>query len=466
MKAISGSPIPRLLWLAVSTSGFLACFACSAPEPPFGPGPARNLILISLDTVRPDHLGAYGYDKNTSPTIDRLAAAGALFTDTVAVSPWTRPSNATLLTGVYPLHHGARSFRTVLAKDVPSLPELLGQAGFQTAAIVSSIAIDETSGLDRGFDSFRYVSEWQNLPGGERRPRDPGSSVTRNAIHWLSGRGETRFFLFLHYYDAHSDYSPRAEYRRLFAGDYSGPVTGSTDQLMEVVEGRRRLSEADVVQLTRLYDAGIRQLDAEIGELLRHLDEQDLARDTAILVTSDHGEEFMEHGGVLHARTYYREVIDVPLVVAGPGVPPGWRSDAVASHIDIAPTLLGLAGLPVPSAMDGLDLGRHWGRGPLPPEDRILFAEADHSNETSDQYRMVRTARYKLILNRRNGVARFYDLVADPDERHDVRLKHLADVNEQLAALHDFEATRVVSRRSLDLSRERREALRQLGYVE
>jgi len=463
MKAASGSPIPLLLWLALAASG---CFACSAPEPPFGPGPARNLILISLDTVRPDHLGAYGYDKDTSPTFDRLAAEGALFPDTVAVSPWTLPSNATLLTGVYPLHHGARSFHTVLAEGVPSLPELLGQAGFQTAAIVSSIAIDETSGLDRGFDFFRYVSEWQNLPDGERHPRDPGRDVTRNAIQWLSGRGDARFFLFIHHYDAHSDYSPRDEYRRLFAGDYSGSVTGSTDQLMEVVEGRRRLSEADVAHLTQLYDAGIRQLDAEIAKLLRYLDEQHLTQDTAILVTSDHGEEFMEHGGVLHARTYYREVIDVPLVVVGPGVPPGWRSDAVASHIDIAPTLLGLAGLPVPSTMDGLDLARHWGRGARPPGDRILFAEADHGNETIDQYRMVRTARYKLILNRKNGAARFFDLVADRDERDDVRLEHLARVNEQLAALHDFEATQVVSRRSLDLSRERREALRQLGYVE
>ena len=134
--------------------------------------------------------------------LDRLAEKGAVFNDAVAVSPWTRPSNATLLTGVYPLQHGARTFRSTLSADVPSLPELLAPAGFRCAAIVSSMLINERSGLDRGFEFFRYVSEWQRLPGGSKRSRDPGTRVTREAIEWLDANAESRFFLFLHYYDA------------------------------------------------------------------------------------------------------------------------------------------------------------------------------------------------------------------------------------------------------------------------
>jgi arylsulfatase A-like enzyme len=460
MNAFPCHPISFLLALALTASG------CSAPEPPFAPGPAANLILISLDTVRPDHLGAYGYPKATSPTIDRLAEAGALFRDAVAVSPWTRPSNATLLTGVYPLHHGARTFRTKLAADVPSLPEILGRSGFQSAAIVSSMVINEKSGLDRGFDFFRYVSEWQRLPDGRKRSRDPGHRVTREAIRWLDARGESRFFLFLHYYDAHSDYIAADEFQSLFVTDYDGKVDGSTAQLTAVLRGRRRLDDGDVVHLTALYDAEVRQIDDEIRKLLEYLEQEGLEEITAVVVTSDHGEEFMEHGGVLHARTYFREVIDVPLVMAGPGVPPGWRSDAVASHVDIAPTLLALAGLPVPASMAGLDLTRYWGPSPPPAKDRYLFAEADHSNQIPDQYRMVRRANYKLIVDRRDGVARLYDLTADPDERHDVGGKHPERVREQLAALRAFEAEPKASGGSLDLSREDLEALRELGYAE
>ena len=444
----------------------LAICGCSVSESSFEPGPAKNIILISLDTVRPDHLGTYGYPKDTSPTIDRLAEKGAVFNDAVAVSPWTRPSNATLLTGVYPLQHGARTFRSTLSADVPSLPELLAPAGFRCAAIVSSMLINERSGLDRGFEFFRYVSEWKRLPGGGKRSQDPGTRVTRDAIEWLDANAESRFFLFLHYYDAHSDYWAADEFQRLFASDYEGEVNGSTAQLMAVLRGERQLGEGELEHLKALYDAEIRQLDDEIRKLIEYLESEGLDRSTAILVTSDHGEEFMEHGGVLHARTYFREVIGVPLVMAGPGVPQGWRSDVVASHVDIAPTLLALAGLPVPPSMAGLDLARFWSSSPPPPTSRHLFAEADHSNDVPDQYRMVRSGSHKLIVDRRTGVYQFYDLAVDPAERHDVGEKHPERVREQLAALRAFEAEQRVPGGSLDLSSDDLEALSVLGYVE
>jgi arylsulfatase A-like enzyme len=351
---------------------------------------ARNVILISLDTLRADHLGVYGYDKPTSPSLDALAARGAVFLDAVAVSPWTLPSHATMLTGLYPLHHGARSYHTRLSDSVPSLAEIFSHAGFETAAVVSSQFIDRTSGLDRGFAVYHYVQEFSQPASGPKRPRNPGALVSQEALRWLSQRSDRPFFLFLHYYDAHSNYAPKRKYRRAFVtpGERS-PINGTTLQLMQVLSGKRTLSESDLERLIALYDAEIRQLDDEIQKLLNALDESGLRESTLILVTSDHGEEFMEHGGVLHARTYYTEVISVPFLMAGPGVPQAWRGELPISHIDVAPTLLSLAGLAVPKEMAGIDLSRLWRESSASVPDRYLFAEADHSNAQPDQYRMV-----------------------------------------------------------------------------
>jgi arylsulfatase A-like enzyme len=470
MSSVLGAAWLRLLYLLLFCLPL--AWGCSREEAADSPGPARNLILISLDTVRPDHLGAYGYPKPTSPTIDRLAQSGAMFRDAVAVSPWTLPSHATLLTGVYPRRHGARYYDSSLALDLPSLPELLAAAGFRSAAIVNSLLLEKSSGLARGFDDFQYVSEWREFPDGRKQPVDTGGQVTEAAIRWLSERGEAPFFLFLHYYDAHSNYAARGEYRQLFASDYRGEINGSTRQLMQVVKGSRQLDAADLEQLEGLYDAGLRQLDDEVARLLKHLAQETLTRDTAVLITSDHGEEFMEHDSVLHARTYYREVIGVPLIIAGPGVPQGWQSDFVASHIDMAPTLLGLAGQPVPSSMEGLDLTKLWRSGPAADSnpsigaERYLFAEADHHNEEPDQYRMVRSAQFKLILDRRSGASVLYDLAADPAEQRDVRRERPQLADAHLAALRSFEAARKGSGPSVELSSEERDALRELGYAD
>jgi arylsulfatase A-like enzyme len=432
------------------------------------PGPAKNLILISLDTVRPDHLGAYGYEKPTSPGFDTLAESGTLFRDAVAVSPWTLPSNATLLTGVYPLHHRARGFRTRISGLLPTLPEVFGRAGFRTAAIVSSALIDRSSGLDRGFDQFGYVSEWGRGSGGGKTPRDPGALVTEEAIRWLSRNGGAHSFLFLHYYDAHTDYSPGPVHTAAFTTPYVGDIDGSTEQLTAVLRGERRLTRADLTRLVELYDGSIRRLDDEIRKLLDFLEAEGLLETTAILVTSDHGEEFMEHGGVLHARTYFREVIGIPFVLTGPGVPRGLRLDEPVSQIDIAPTLLALAGIPIPGSMQGIDLRRYWGANPSKAVNRSLFAEADHSNRFPDQFRMLRKDRYKLIWDRASGATQLYDRTADPRERHDVSRDHPALLEELLSEIRAFDAPMAsdVSLPPPSLSPDERKSLRRLGYIE
>lgn len=455
----SGFALPALCSAAI----FVAC--SSGPES-FGPGPPRNLILISIDTLRQDRLGAYGYDRPTSPTLDRVAGEGTVFTSAVATSPWTVPSHASLLTGFYPQRHRMRNYKQRLDPSIPTLAERLADAGLETLAIVSSKLLAGKYDLARGFQHFQHVSEWSNPPEGPRRLRDPGAEVTDLALRWLEDRDEQPFFLFLHYYDPHSDYDPSPDQRRRFVSRYSGPIDGSTSQLLLARRGELVLSEEDVRHLSDLYDAEIRQLDDQLERLFEYLDGSGLSSETLVVVTSDHGEEFMEHGSVLHGRTYFDEVITVPLCVRGPGVAPGVRIDALVSLVDVAPTLLHAVDAAVPEELEGVDLSAYWNPRAQPLARPYVFAEADWMNAKPDSFEMVRDERHKLIVERATGATRLYDLELDPAETRDRSAEQpepLARLLAQLRAFETGEATEAGERAPTQSELER---LRALGYAE
>ena len=188
----------------------------------------RNLILISIDTLRPDRLGCYGHDRPTSPAIDRLSARGARFETALATSPWTKPSHASMLTGRYPSRHGAASMAAPLDKRATTLASLLSARGFQTAALVNASWLSR-DGLERGFDEMH----WTKYIQGKRA----GSGMAELAIDWLDKRAanpadnKQRFFLFLHMMDVHSDYASTERYETMFADEYKGPIDGTTQQL-------------------------------------------------------------------------------------------------------------------------------------------------------------------------------------------------------------------------------------------
>jgi len=257
----------------------------------------RNLILISIDTLRADHLGCYGYDRPTSPAIDAMAEAGVVFDDASATSPWTLPSHGSLLTGLYPRRHGAFLSDRALGDGVVHLAAWLKKHGFRTAGVVNSLWLDK-HGLREGFDDFVYVPEEVSV----RRP----SRVIELALrHLRQFDREAPFFLFLHFYDVHSDYRSLREYEEMFVGDYGGHADGSTVQLLAFLRGEAELGEDDIRHLRDLYDAGIRQLDGQLARLFRNVRSLGLLDETLIVITSDHGEEFLERGGVLHGRTHY-----------------------------------------------------------------------------------------------------------------------------------------------------------------
>lgn len=421
-----------------------------------------NLILVSIDTLRADHLGCYGYGRPTSPTLDAFASEGLLFEDVSTTSPWTLPAHASLLTGLYPRRHGLKSFDETLPGELAYLPELLHNEGYAVSGVVNTHCLHERIGYSRGFDSYLYEKEKLDLAAP--------TAVTERALEWLRRNWRGPFFLFLHYYDVHSDYRSLPRYEMEFVRPYRGKLNGTTSQLLlarkfAIRNGVIPLDGADARHLIDLYDAGIRQLDSGIARLLWFLEEKGILEDSLIAITGDHGEEFLEHGNVLHGRTYFEEVLRVPLLLRGPGVPRGKRVDAMASLVDVMPTLLSLLDVPVPARLNGIDLSPAWREDGAELPERFILAEADWQNEQNDLLRAVRSGPYKLIYNRLTGQQRLFDIVSNPRETKNIRSRHRPLVDSMMQWMEGLGGLEDAGAPAPPLSADEVEDLEALGYL-
>lgn len=445
-----GSPAPPAGALLLAAALLLLGSACT----PQGP---KNLVLVSIDTLRAGLLGCYGYERPTSPTLDALAARGVLFERAMATAPWTLPSHASLLSGLYPSRHGVRRAGAVLPEDVRPWAARLREHGFATAAVVNSRWLGDDSGLERGFDDFLRVDDAVDR-------REP-SAVGGLAEGWLSENRREPFFLFVHFYDVHSNYWSLPRYEEEFLRPYRGPLDGSTAQLRAVRDGRLELGKADVRHLIDRYAAGIRQLDDVLAHLVAVLREEGLLESTLLILTSDHGEEFLDHGDVMHGRTQFQEVMHVPLLFVGPALPAGVRVREPVSLVDVMPTAFAVLGQPVPRGLDGLDLSPLWQRPGASLGERFLFGEADWRNDEDDVTRSVRSGRWKLVFDRRTGERRLYDLGRDPRERRDVQAEHPELAQRLHAELEQFMREARETPPPAELSPEEIERLEELGYL-
>jgi arylsulfatase A-like enzyme len=302
-----------------------------------------------------------------------------------------------------------------LPADLPTLAESLRGRGFATAGFVSGIFLGARFGLGRGFE--RYVSiPTRPESGGTGTSLSSTARVSAGGLEWLASRSDRPFFLFLHYFDVHSDYRPEPRFAALFEKPYRGVVDGSTRQLMAYLRGQLAFDEEDRQRLVDLYDAEVRQLDQGLEELFARLDQQGALDDTVVVVTADHGEELLDHGGVFHGRTQYQEMLHIPLIVMGPGIPRGLRSQQPVSLVDLAPTLLGLFGLEAPPAAPGRDLSPLWKQGDAGWPERDLFAEANDTDGRRSPLRAVRQGRWKLVQHA-SGERELFELGEDPRER-------------------------------------------------
>ncbi len=308
--------------------------------------PARGIILVSVDTLRADHLGAYGYERPTSPFFDELAARGTLFERAIVQLPGTLPSHMSIFTGLYPAEHGVYPPDNVLAPDVPTLPEVLRAHGFWTAGFTEGGYVDGHYGFERGFDRF--------ADDADKGPRTVETTFERGLDFLASLERDVRFFLFLHTYVVHDPYDPPLPYAGLF---WEGPPPAEAweptgPNLTAVNRGERAATPATVRYFEALYDGSIRYFDDQLRAFFGRLDELGLTNETTIVLTSDHGEEFFEHGKLVHWQIY-QETTRVPLLVLEPGRSSGARVAALVESVDLAPTLWELAAVSSPPESSG-----------------------------------------------------------------------------------------------------------------
>jgi arylsulfatase A-like enzyme len=457
MAAILGARRPRaamgvvrrsLPWMA------LAALVCVVAIPIWGMWSAHealatlpaisssrpNVLLVIVDTLRADHLRAYGYQRDTSPNIDLLARQGTLFDTAISASSWTLPSHATMMTGVYPDMHGVDSTKRQLAPHFLTLPWRLRQAGYRTAAFSANTffftrryglgqgflhfgdffqspadALDQLALVSNAYDEINRLGWRKNLLG-----RQTAEDINRVALAWMLSDPRRPFFVALNYLDAHDPYLPPEPYRDMFSQHKNpgGRINIGVNLLPH-------LSPAELHEEMDAYDGGIRYDDAQIGRLLAALDQHGLLQNTLVIITGDHGEAFGEHGLITHANALYFPLIHVPLIFLWPGhVPAGVRVEQPVSTRDIGATVLALTGetrRPFPGrSLEGLWTGQA-DPGSWPPPISEL-AEMHFERDFPDYYgplEAVVSPTMEFIIDPREGPL-LYNWKTDPEETMDL----------------------------------------------
>lgn len=427
----------------------------------------RNLILISMDTVRADHLGCYGYDRPTSPQIDTFAERAVVFENCTSPSSWTVPSHLSIFTSMEPATHGCVYYPKPprLNKNFETLAKIFTREGFRTAAFTGGGYAGRRYGLDIGFEHFETRGlrfEYNIIP----------------ARRWLEDHEDERFFLFLHGFNAHRPYLPPAPYDTRFSEGYSGDYN-----IREYGPGKPKPGDEDLKYVISQYDGEIGFVDEMLGDFLTYLEQRGRLKDTLVILTSDHGDAFYEHGKCDHIHSLYAELTRVPWIMLGPSMPKK-RIEQHVGTIDILPTVLSLMGLESDAPFQGVDRSN-------------LLSEEGAANDSAiymftgvggDPKHLsgVRTSRWKLLVDQPCGVSNpncgrcargeqegtmieLFDLAADPNEQENVADSHPSVVRDLLARLSSrlaqCETLRLEAQTPPPASQEHLDALRSLGYV-
>lgn len=448
-----------------------------------------NILFITMDTVRADHLSFYGYEGRTSPVLDIMSESSVLFNNAISQSPWTLPSHSSMFTGLYPSLHGATKRHRKLNESVITLAEILREKGYNTAGFVGGPYCKAYFGIGQGFNVYKDQLDQFNLkyPCGlihaienifgisnilvnkvfnifdyasENRTGEMGSGssvlalefsfrngeksaeeINKQVFSWLDKNHEKQFFIFINYFDAHAPYYPQDPFRSKFTNSssplppfiYSDIYQQVLNQQAELKESRTKLNESEIQKYQDinnhaidLYDAEILYLDYHIGKLFLKLKNMKLLENTIIIVTADHGEEFLDHGGWGHGKTLYDEQIRVPLIIFFPKILEPQTIENEVELIDLMPTILDMVGFinETPIQINGENL--------LP----LIFRKNNHSEKTFSELRgtpvqgkfsarydmeAIRNKKLKLIeTTHPKDINELFDLETDPEEDNNI----------------------------------------------
>jgi arylsulfatase A-like enzyme len=405
-----------------------------------------NILLISIDALRPDHLGCYGYSRPTSPRIDELAAEGALFENAISSTSWTLPAHAALFTGLVDSVHGCVDTDRRLAENRHTLAERLREAGYATVGFFSGPYLHPVFGLGQGFDEYVDCTSYAELMESDGAD---SKSVDNQRVHtashrditspqlyarvgaWLRARERRPFFMFVHMWDVHFDFIPPPPYDTRFDPEYRGTFTGRDFLFNAAVNAS--MPRRDLEHVIALYDGEIAWTDKHVGRMLDDLDALGLGGSTIVVLLSDHGTEFFEHGRKAHRQSLYDEVIRIPLIVRYPGrIAAGQRHADQACIVDVLPTILDLAGLGEPSDLMGQSL-RPLFSGAALRRDNLAISELfcdsvrlmpdglwerkDPRFSIQQRLRSYRRSDRKMINDLNRHQTAVFDLRADPGEQ-------------------------------------------------
>ena len=446
----------RAVQRGLALLGALLLTACG------GEGQRPSVVMVVGDTLRADKLSCMGGPEGLTPYLDRIAAQGVRFDQARSHAPWTLPSTASMLTSLHPEEHGAggRLGRfTKLDAEVQTVVRTFRDQGYRTHAIVNVLFLDpERFGVTRDFETVDQQVFETNV---DVRAAD---ATTRAALDWIETNGDDGpFFLLVHYFDPHCVYAPPRAFRERWAepGDREGEWTfGTRPQMVAIREGELSPAAATIRRAEALYNGEVSYLDAQIGRLDDGLAARGERDDLVLVVTADHGEEFLEHGGFEHGHTLYDELVRVPMVIRAPGQLAPAVVETPVRHIDLAPTLCELCDLPLPEQFLGRSLVSLAGGEAGAPRPTLA-----HGNMWARPQTSWTSGGWKLIV--RDGVApELYEVAADPAEQRDLagsRPEELARLQAELEAVErGMGALKRGEEASLDPRT--REVLNGLGY--
>jgi len=425
-----------------------------------------NIVLITIDTLRADHLSCYGYERKTSPNIDKIAEKGIIFKNVIAPSSWTAPSMASLFTSVYPINHGVmhgigykknKNKQEVFSEELITLAEIL-QYDYTTFGVASNLHLNDKFGFARGFDYFKCLSFL------------PAPSVNKVIYSWEDKiKKSDKFFLWVHYFDPHNPY----EARKPWIGRYTSKALIQRlnlskkpwHKLLKII-GKEPQALSNLIAL---YDSEINYVDLYIGELFQRFE---LDKETLIIITSDHGEEFLEHGELGHGNNLYQETIHIPLIIKLPHSSKKEIVEKYVNLIDIMPTILNILDINPPEQTLGKSL---WGdKRPLLWLKRLIFRKkkSEYSFSQLDETSILKTIitpEWKYIYNYKDETEQLYNIKSDPLELYNLVGKNIKQRNklkEQLFNWVSYSKKYPTKKNPFQLSPEEKEELKKLGYIE
>ncbi len=438
-------------WLvcAMAMVGVLAVVSCQRPHQ----DQVSNVVFVLIDTLRADHLGTYGYDRATSPQIDAAASRGVLFENVLSVANWTNPAIMTLFTGMSPgavmrpaLHREA--IQLAIPTEVPTLAEILQANGFRTFGLVDHPGINRRLGFARGFDEFNRLYK-KGAKGGKSWAHTDADYVYEELDKVLTRVGNDPFYLYLHLVYPHRPYRAPADFQKHF-----GPA-------------HRKNERVEKQGMINAYDAEILYTDELVGRMIRRLDQLRLSENTHLIITSDHGEGFWEHGFPEHGNTFFNEFVRVPLIIVGPRAPAAKRVSQWVSNLNVFDTVLDLTGLDLPRGYVR-SLTRYFD-GAIP--DEPLYSQHAYGYDINGF--AVVSGQHKLIATPRLGqdATKLFDLEADPDERNDLSDSRGELVKSLASSYREHRRQSEAQRKEHRENRaapdaETLERLRALGYLE